>query len=1182
MYLKTLSMRGFKSFADKTAIELDPLGGITAVVGPNGCGKSNLVDAVRWVLGEQNPKELRSSALEEVIFAGSASRKPLSLAEVTLTLDNSDNKVKSEFSEISIKRRTYRSGESEFQINKAACRLKDIKDLFLDTGLGSGSYSIINQGQVDEILSSKPEDRRKVFEEAARINKYKFRKKAAERKLISTEQNLLRISDLKSEITNQLSTLSSQAEKAKQFNQLRDSLKNLEIGASKRQLKNFSDRKDNINAQITALKNQSGQSFDVAKELEAEKNRNKTRLVETEREIENFRLEIGQAKLTYEESKSGILLNKEKARHLEEKLATVKHELKTLLPQLEALNATLTAKKKDEKTSKENLLAAEIDLNNIESEVKKINDGQSGLVEEIEKIKTEIFDKETLLTEEKNHLRDLESNIKFVKEESRRDKELSRELEEESKVLSTEKNSIVLNITGTQESINKNEKKITLLSRSLKDKQEELKDLQGQFVKKKESLDSKSSKYDLLLEFQKTNEYYPKGVKEALRAGEKKLFGKVYGIVGEQIKVGPEHETAISSALSSSIMHIIVDNDETTQEIIRYLKDNNLGRATFLPINLIENIEAGPRLPKHKGIIDFASKLIQTDEKFSKVMEYLLGKTIVIDNLKNAIDLAKKKIPFKIVTLEGEFIPDYGTISGGSSKKTGAGLGREREILALEEELKTIKAQLEQINKTKETALSDISTKEQELKYLSETNSKLNIELVRSEQTCKGVEEKLHSAREELGMIQSSVKARNDETGEIGSRKQEINSRISELELRLKELGDTFKTKQENIKAGTSGKEEINTKLTDSKILHSNAQTSLKHVSEEIIRIESNIKNLESLTVSKNENNVQEELEQIRKNIAKLENSLPRLQNKEKELSQNLEKLQIEKGVIQKEIETQEEKLKSETGRELNIKDALSKEEISLARIESELEVIAQRMAEEYGLTLEQIINAESEVTNVSQTKDEINNLKQRIGELGPVNLLAIEEFEKAKERISFIENQYNDLMIARENLGNLIRELDSKAKIEFLNTIKIVNEHFSNIFATLFEGGEAKITLSGDENILESGIDIIAKPGGKKWLSLSIMSGGERALTAIALLFALLRTHPSPFCFLDEVDAALDEANVHRFARMLKDFSKSTQIILITHNKQTMAIADTLYGITMGDPGISKVISVKFSKVAT
>lgn len=1181
MYLKSLSMRGFKSFADKTIIEFDPLGGITAIVGPNGCGKSNLVDAVRWVLGEQNPKELRSSALEDVIFAGSTQRKPLSLAEVTITLDNSDNKIRSEFSEIAIRRRTFRSGESEFQINKTDCRLKDIRDLFLDTGLGSGSYSIINQGQVDEILSSKPEDRRRVFEEAARINKYKFRKKAAERKLISTEQNLLRISDLKGEIANQLSTLSVQAEKAKQFNQLKEALKCLEIGTGKRQLKNCSDRKDNISSKISELKKLSSQNFDTASKIESEKTRNKHKLTEIEREIENLRLEIGQTKLAYEESKSSILLNKEKGRHLEEKLSTIKDELGTLLPQLKSLKSSLASKKEEEVSSREKLATAEKELRIIEAEISRYNTEQSKVTEELENIKAEIFNCENSIIEERNKLVELQGNMRFVREESRRDSELLVKLEEESKAFTLELDQLLGKTSSIKDQAKANRDKINGMAALIKNKQEEYAKIQELFMQKKESFDVKSSKYALWIELQKTHEEYPKGTKEALKIGEKKVFGTVYGTVADQIKVDPEHETAISIALSSRIMDIIVDSDETAQSIIKYLKDNNLGRATFIPLNLIDERESAEKLPRFKGVIDFAYNLVKTDKRFSKAIKYLLANTIVMDNLKNAIEVAKKKLPIRIVTLEGEFIPNYATLMGGSPQKAGALLGREREILSLEEELKILKSQLSLLRQTMDGLSSDVSAKEKELKDLFEADARLNIEAAKLDQSCQVLKDRSNSAKEEIEMIRSSVNARSGEAEEVENKKQAINSIIVDLENRLQEMNKNLRIKQEGLRTAEQGKSKVSEDLINLRVGFSNAETSSNHVLEEISRIETNIKSLESITNAKNEADIGRQLEETKNNIIKLENSLPKMEEAEKDLSHKLESLQIEKGTTQKEIEHQEEILRSEAGRELDVRDSISKEEINLAKIESEIAAIEQRMIEDYNLTLEQILNSEHEITNVTQTKDEINSLRQNINELGPVNPLAIEEYDKAKDRISFIEGQYSDLIIARENLSNLIKELDSKAKIEFLNTIKTVNEHFSEIFATLFEGGEAKITLTGDENILDSGIDIVAKPGGKKWLSLSVMSGGERALTAIALLFALLRTHPSPFCFLDEVDAALDEANIHRFTRLLKDFSRSTQIILITHNKQTMTMADTLYGITMEEPGISKVVSVKLSKVA-
>jgi len=995
LYLKNLSLRGFKTFADKTVIEFNPPGSITAIVGPNGCGKSNLVDAIRWVLGEQNPKELRSSALEEVIFAGSSARKSLSLAEVSIDLDNTDNKIKTEFAELSIKRRTFRSGESEFFINKANCRLKDIRDLFLDTGLGAGSYSIISQGRVDAVLSSKPEERREIFEEAAKINKYKFRKTAAERKLISTEQNMLRIADLKSEITNQLSVLEEQSKKAAQFKELKEKLKVLEVGLSKRQLSNINEKKKVIDERISALRSQMELGLNLTQQYEEERSSKREALRALDGEIEGLRLLISQSKLTYEENKSSILLENEKKRNLEERINEAKAHFIELTSKLASLKNREKDIEKELASSTEALKQATDELSRSEESANRSRSEQERLDGEVFELKSAILEKEGALSQERNSLIELESNMRLAKEELRHDEELIDKLTKEKQAL----------------------------------------------IEKLEQLKS------------------------------------------------------LSDSIDSKLKNKEVDVDATSETL----------KASF------------------SGIHGLAAKMANVSKVYEIGMELVYGNDVKIKN----------------VTLNDELILSDGIISGGSLKdKVGQAIAKQREIETL----------IEQAKVDQEAQSKDLEMK---------------------------------SIAEELELAQRSLAARKNELGDISEKKSSLSKSIRSLEDENKAFNEKLVKASEKLSAIVKEKEKMLSGYAESKGIHAGIASKTENLSNEKDKITAEILSINEYIGSRNKEEMEQRLSQTIERIKDLEESLPKITEDEKELAKKLELRLKDRVKLDAGIEAVEKNLSGGTSNDRLIRDALSKEEVAMAKFEGELTAISEKMLNDYSMTIEDILSSDFSLPPATKAKEEAESLRKSIAELGLVNLLATEEFEKARERFNFIDTQFNDLTVARENLSNLIKELDKKAREDFIETMKIINQNFSEIFATLFEGGEAKLVTPEGEDILEGGIEIIARPGGKKWLNLSAMSGGERALTAIALLFALLKTHPSPFCLMDEADSALDEANVHRFTKLLREFSKQTQVVLITHNKQTMEIADTMYGITMEESGVSKVVSVKLAKAA-
>lgn len=904
MHLKNLSLRGFKSFADKTTLELDPSPFMTAIVGPNGCGKSNIVDSIRFVIGEQSAKELRGDELEHVIFAGTNIRKPLSMAEVSILLDNSDFKLKTDYSEVLIKRRFFRSGESEFYINKNICRLKDIRELFLDSGIGDSGYSIISQGQIDSIISSKPLDRRAIFEEAAAIQKYKFRKKASERRLISTEQNLLRINDLKEEIKTSLDILEKQAESAVKYKRLKDRLKALEVGLAKKQIKSINEKKDNILKKIEELKGKTAVSENFYLKEEEEASYLKKLIRSDESQIDLHRNEIESIKSEAQESKTKVSVENERVSQLKERL--------------EILN--------------------------------------------LEKQKEESF-------------RDLKKEKLSIKQ-----RELS-----------------------------------------------EFKEKHGQ-----------SQNYLELA--QSTLEEINKKISESI-AGWNSLKNPIF-----------ERDKEISSK-----KHSIAEIELT----IKFKKETLLKDSAFL-----DNL---------KGL----------KEDIAILERDVISLEMVDEDLKKRISKRKSAIDEKITV----------------------------EIAFIEKNISEQKIEIEKMEGEKK--LNDSS-----LRDLENNISEMNMQY-------QALEQKMN---------------------ELSKEKEKAIASLAESKMAYANFKEYYGQKKSEL-------ENAETELAEYELIICNKE---KEINSIISRI----------------NTAKAQINEISKNI-------PFLEDKEKSLHKLLQDNIDGKSKKQAQLEILENKLKSVSSEDRSYRDLLSKEEIALAKADSETDLIHSLMEQEYQLSINEIEHfIAAEISSISSCRSEIEGIKNEINAIGPVNLLADKEFETQRERFSFIENQFKDLVSARDNLNSLIRELDNVAKDKFLETISIVNGYFAGLFGALFEGGEAKISIE-DGDPLEAGIDIIAKPGGKKWINLSLMSGGEKSLTALAILFSLLKTTPSPFCFMDEVDAALDEINTLRFTKMLKEFSGTTQIIVITHSKRTMSAVNTLYGVTMEEPGISKIVSMKLVKVA-
>ncbi len=1190
MYLKKLEIQGFKSFADK--INLDFTSGITAVVGPNGSGKSNIGDAVRWVLGEQSAKTLRGSKMEDVIFAGTEHRKSVGFAEVALTIDNSDNYLPVPYSEVTIARRVYRSGESEYYINKTSCRLKDIYELFLDTGIGRDGYSIIGQGRVDEILSSKSEDRRHIFEEASGIMKYKVRKQEAERKLNLTEQNLVRINDIICELENQLEPLREQSDAAKKYLSLRDALKELEVNVYldsidkyKEKIKEYEDQykdiRENIEAEERKLRNITAQ------------NQQKTEMLKTlEDNITEARDKFYVIEATLEKNSSEINLNNEKINGLDQNIKRLEEEISEINTKSEDLS-------KEEKTrqGKIDYLNKQYSdfakkLENYQSELDAIVSTLSESEQQIEKLKAGIMDKLDLQSDKRTQINNIKNHIENLK---KRQNSIGTEiytLKLEKDKDNMKKEDLSESIRNTIQLIKHSNTKMQELTSEKRELQNTLVTIEKQYGTVKTDIQVKSSRHRMLKDMEKSMEGYSRSVKEIMNACQSSgEFGSgIHGTVAQLISVDKKYETAIEMTLGGSLQNIIASTEEDAKKAIEFLKRNRMGRATFLPISSVNGKRLDEntlgRLQGFQGFCGLASDIVTCDSKYNGIVLNLLGRVAVVENLDAGISIAKKfGYSFRIVTLEGDILSTSGSMSGGSNDHKSSGiLSRSREITELEAVVEALKKEEISIgSKIVEikNMLSEIETE------YNEENSKLrDSELVktRDENHLAMLEDNIRKTDAKIGML-------NDEKNQVVKQEQETLLEQKKYEEELEAIEkDIFETKaiiaehQEKFKADQSVRDELHQEITDFKISVNSILESIQSVNEHMERIHNEKETMQkSLSRKQNEKQKAEnEILSLKQAIEGFENLIKGLLNEKTGKTLEIDRLVEEKKVLEEESSDFIEKLNSTNKTILLLQEEFNRIDVKNTKAEAEMKAIQDRMWDEYELTYSSALEIKKELPSIPQAQKTINDYRAQIKTLGPVNVSAIDDYIKTKERFEFMSVQKNDMEQAKDKLHKIILEMVQIMKKQFIEQFKLINENFGIVYRELFGGGRAELIIADQDNVLESGIEIEVQPPGKKLQNMMLLSGGERAFTAIALLFAILRLKPTPFCLLDEIEAALDDANVYRFGEYLKKFSQKTQFIMVTHRKGTMEAADTMYGVTMQEHGVSKIVSMKMGEKAS
>ena len=1186
MYLKKLELQGFKSFPEYTCIEFDK--GLTAVVGPNGSGKSNVTDAVRWVLGEQSVKQLRGGKMEDVIFNGTSSRKPMNYAEVTITFDNADKYVDYDFPEICITRRLYRSGESEYQINKVNCRLKDITGLFLDTGLGKDGYSIVGQGRVDEILSNKSEDRRRVMEEASGIVKYKVRKEEAERKLNSTEQNLLRINDILGELEERKGPLEEQAGKARQYNAAYEEMKALEtallvyrIREAEKAMGDSASLKETLEAEI---KEQQDKYLDLRK--------NNQEVISRSEELDDKIEEERQILSDLTEKEHELITEKkvsaERLKQTEDQLAEYESDKAVMQDRIAQLEADL--KEKNEYAAK--LLQEANDARNESEKIaaekeasQKQYEEQNKDMDEIGaslKSKTdELYETRRRIDEIKAQVSAIDERIKSLGEERLAATEAGKQLEESLKEADARWHDMKIKTKEVMSDIEVRNKKLE----KLHGKQVELNQF---FDKYNRELSADEARLKTLKDLERRKEGYQESVRRLSEEAEanRHVKGLMVGILGDLIESDPKYETAIETALGTAIHNVVTKSEADAAELIDVLKTKHLGRVTFLPI---ENIKPRPiddkvqsQASRIKGYIGIASDLVKCDRDLTNIISNLLGRIIVSDNLDNARRIAAETgRTVKVITLEGDSVNPGGSLTGGSLKKSGQGggiLGRQREIEKLTASVKSLEEKLSDSEEQRQEIDDDIGTLDRELAQLGEQLKFFQLEEVKAEGDYRNNETRTAENKKAIEKCESdSLEISGNRlrmTGdmeeleaiekEIESDLAEFEDSVAEIEARSKEFAEKTKELTDKLASAVA--------LSERKITERNGCIDLaEHIKGQIEEVKAGIKNGDSEAKE-----ITKRAGEITKEIAVCEREIENTCALEKVSEEKIAKLNEERSKLAAEMSSFGDRLAQAGSLVNSLEQKLSAHVAKYDKYIYEIDGDKNKLWEDYSVTYDNIKDSVAPVEKPGEQGKRIATLKNTIRNLGTVNLNALEEYRELSERLDFMTGQRDDIEAAKKDLENVIAELTESMKKEFTEHFVTINENFKKVFTDLFGGGTAEIILDDETDVLGCNIDIKAQPPGKKLQTLSLLSGGERCLTAIGLLFAILELRPSPFVILDEVEAALDDVNISRFTDFVRRHSDRSQFILVTHRKGTMEACDQMYGVTMAERGVSKILSME------
>ncbi|AHF07605.1 chromosome segregation protein SMC [Desulfitobacterium metallireducens] len=1185
VFLKSVSIQGFKSFADKVKLELGH--GLSVVVGPNGSGKSNIADAVRWVLGEQSAKNLRGGKMEDIIFAGSTVRRPVGMAEVSLVFDNSTGIFALDFQEVTITRRVYRDGEGQFFINRAPCRLKDIHELFMDTGAGKEGFSIIGQGRVEEILNLKSEERRNLIEEASGITKYRMRKREALKRLDETEHNLERLEDIVNEIEGQLTPLAEQARVAEQSLALTQEQQKLEIQIVVRDLRDVREKLNFSGAEAEQLRLDLAAAISELGQAESQTVEDKLRLNQFDEKIQNqqeenykneqsLNLIIQEQRIRQE--REGYLAEQRVrvSKEAEESLAK-KHETEERLTALEGKQAVLvrTVAESSRKLQDDELRWADV----------KSKTG----VKEIEELRAEaaqILAEQTHFSQDyqkaEHTLAGLQVQVQRVMEE-RNIKELEQtRVQEQIEVHAQGLQVLEQQEQNTREELEQNQVKLQAMN-------EQSQELQGKLREFNREIERMQARHHALQGLEDSREGYQKGVRELLQAKKNKVQAclGLCGTIADLITVEKRYEVAIETALGAGLQNLVAETEKDAKVAVQYLKTHQLGRATFLPLDVIRGgrTTVTREASQDPGFVGIAVDLVQFADRFQPAMESLLGRILVVSDMEAATRVARASgYRARIVTLEGDQVHPGGSLTGGSQQRKGTNLlGRSREIQELSQELELRRIKQTELEKEGQILSHHLREGDEIRKDLTSKGLRLKQELAVGRTNAQNLREQFKRLEKEIETLRDREEVLAQEKKTWTERKQERGQALTEITERVEMSSQAITLQEQKAREASQEAEAIQERLTEAKIQLAKweqelqqAGERLEHENEAWVELTQMLEQKQAECSSLETAQQTLSQEQMDLETRRVETSELQMKHQEALLLVRKERETLSLRLIEKEQVVQKKRQEQQS-----VEQKLHALELRTARWETEWETGLNRLQEEFALTWDEVQTYQTELDRAALWA-RIQELKRQIEKLGPINQAAIEEYPKMLSRHEFLATQKQDLVEANESLHALIGELDITMSERFAEGFKAVNEAFQTVFKELFNGGNAELRLDDPNNLLETGVEIIAQPPGKKPQLLSLLSGGERALTAIGLLFALLRVKPSPFCILDEIEASLDDANVSRFAQYIHRLADSTQFLVISHRKGTMEEADVLYGIAMEESGVSKLLSVQLEEQNT
>ena len=1177
MYLKSIEVQGFKSFAHK--LKFDFHNGITGIVGPNGSGKSNVADAVRWVLGEQRVKQLRGGSMQDVIFSGTENRKPLSYASVAITLDNSDHKLPIEYEEVTVARKLYRSGESEYLINGSVCRLKDVNELFYDTGIGKEGYSIIGQGQIDKILSGKPEERRELFDEAAGIVKFKRRKNMSLKKLEEERQNLLRVNDILAELEKQIGPLERQSEKAREYLKKKEELKTydinmflLETARVKEQIAALEEKIDTAKAELS----DAGEQYDSMKQ-EYEAVEEQVDIIDES--IEKSKSQLNETTMLKQQLENQIALLKEQIHsarmndeHYDQRVDVIEHEISERQLQLsqfekeqEDIHSGLKEHKKIENAANAELIEVQTRIATLTDSIEKSKSDIMELLNNRASTKAKIQKYDTMLEQIQVRKSQLNQRMIEAKSQSGEQKKLLDGFVNSLKDISDQIIQMIEESNGYEEKIKELQ---TVLSRQTE-----------QFRIGQKTYHREQSRLESLKNITERYDGYGNSIRKVM--DRKDVEKGLLGVVADLIKVEKDYEIAIETALGGNIQNVVTSDEGTAKRMIQYLKQNKFGRATFLPLTSLKSFGGiqKPEALKEEGVIGAANTLVKVEKQYEELASYLLGRTLVVDHIDHGIAIARKyKQSIRIVTLEGELINPGGSMTGGAFKNSSNLLSRRREIEEFEKTVKQLKKEMDELEVESNKLRAERAgyyEKLEELKghlqkaYVVQNTAKMNVDQTKA---------KIHASENATEDMLNELQELDQQITDIMDNQESINVELDTSESLEKDLSSRIEKEQESLERERVLETDKQKSVEEIHLTSAGLEQKYEFLLQNTTRIHEEIEKFkeEMMELESNKGGTSREIEEKEEKIEELRETIENSGELFAEIEQEIDKYKVQREELNKKHRSFLQK-REDLSKHMS---SLDKEVFRLESQKNNYEESSDKqinyMWEEYELTYNRALELRDEnLTDLSKMKKRIQELKSEIRGLGDVNVNAIEDYKNVSERYEFLKGQHDDLVEAEATLEKIVEELDAAMRKQFREQFDRISKEFDLVFKELFGGGKGTLELMEDEDILEAGIKIIAQPPGKKLQNMMQLSGGEKALTAIALLFAIQNLKPSPFCLLDEIEAALDDNNVVRFAKYLHKLTKSTQFIVITHRRGTMTAADRLYGITMQEKGVSTLVSV-------